>query len=34
VTVVIEIEAEDPEGFDEWMRRTITENASTLGSGN
>jgi predicted AAA+ superfamily ATPase len=31
VTVVIEIEAEDPEGFDEGMQRTVTENASTLG---
>jgi hypothetical protein len=31
VTVVIDIEAEDPEGFDDAMRRTVTENASTLG---
>lgn len=31
VTVVIEIEAEDAEGFDETVRRIVTENASTLG---
>ena len=31
VTVIIEIEAEDPEGFDETVRRIVTENASTLG---
>lgn len=31
VTVVIEIEAVDPEGFDETVRRIVTENASTLG---
>jgi len=31
VTVIIEIEAEDSEGFDETVRRIVTENASTLG---
>ena len=31
VSVVIEIEAEDPDGFDEPVRRIVTENASTLG---
>ena len=30
VTVIIEIEAEDSEGFDETVRRIVTENASTL----
>ncbi len=31
VTVLIEIEAENAEGFDETVRRIVTENASTLG---
>lgn len=31
VTVIIEIEAEDIDGFDETVRRIVTENASTLG---
>jgi predicted AAA+ superfamily ATPase len=31
VTVIIEIEAEDSDGFDETVRRIVTENASTLG---
>lgn len=33
VKVTVEIEAEDPEGFDEAVRRVVTENANTLGFG-
>jgi hypothetical protein len=33
VRVVLEIEAEDPEGFDDNLRRVVTENANTLGFG-
>jgi hypothetical protein len=33
VKVVLEIEAEDPNGFDEATRRNVTENANTLGFG-
>ncbi len=31
VRVTVEIEAENPEGFDETLRRVVTENANTLG---
>jgi hypothetical protein len=33
VKVVLEIEAEDPNGFDEATRRNVTENANQLGFG-
>ena len=33
VKVTVEIEADDPEGFDENVRRVVTENAKTLGFG-
>jgi hypothetical protein len=33
VKVVLEIEAEDPSGFDEATRRNVTENANQLGFG-
>jgi hypothetical protein len=33
VKVVLEIEAEDPNGFDEPTRRNVTENANQLGFG-